>query len=158
MDNLGGDKVAFERDRFSVRAQNGQCVSVRSSVSAPDNRSVGNALAERRGDVWAVEGEFGFMRGLCAVRPSLLGVREADRDVEGGARVAKGGGEDVGGSEVSAKNEARNLGLSSAVAGLRRCVYQRSAPNPVHLCPVLPASLDPWTREPQAPTQFHDAG
>ena len=71
-------------------------------------------------------GEFGFMPGLCAVRPSLPGVRGADRDVEGGVGVAKGGGEDVGGSEVSAKNEAGNLGLSSAVAGLSRCVYQRS--------------------------------
>ena len=99
---------------------------MRSSVGAADDRSVGDVLAEKRGDVWAVVGEFGFTPGLCAVRPSLPGARREDRDVEGGVRVAKGGGEDVGGSEVSAKNEAGKIGLCSAIAGLGRCVYQRS--------------------------------
>ena len=39
-------------------------------------------LAEKRGEVWAVVSKFCFTPGLCAVRPSLLGVRRADRDVE----------------------------------------------------------------------------
>ena len=56
----------------------------------------------------AVVGKFGFTPGLFAVTASLLGVRGADRDVEGGVRVAWGGGEDVGGSEVGARNEAGN--------------------------------------------------
>ena len=56
--------------------------------------------------MWAVVGEFGFVAGLCAVGLGLLGVRRADRDVEGGVGVAKGGGQDVGGSELSARNEA----------------------------------------------------
>ena len=155
---------------------------MRSSVGAADDRSVGDVLAEKRGDVWAVVGEFGFTPGLCAVRPSLLGVRRADRDVEGGVRVAKGGGEDVGGSEVSAKNEAGNLGLCSAIAGLGRCVYQRSnrvvvvrdaqqmawaAPvsrdsvwqhrAQVHRVWRSPGAGEPSQRAPQAPTQLHDA-
>ena len=53
-------------------------------------------------------------------------MRRADRDVDGSAGVAKGGGEDVSGSEVSARNEARNLGLGSAVAGLSRGVHKCS--------------------------------
>ena len=73
---------------------------MRSAVGAPDHLGVGNVLAEMRGGVWAVVGEFGFVPGLCAVGPGLLGVRRADRDVEGGVGVAKGGGEDVGGSEL----------------------------------------------------------
>ena len=36
----------------------------------------------------------------------------------GGVRVAKGGSEDVGRPEVGAKDEARNLSLSSVVTGL----------------------------------------
>ena len=45
----------------------------------------------------------------------LLCVRRADRDVQGGVRVAKGGGEDVGGPEVGARDEAKNLGLTGVV-------------------------------------------
>ena len=50
-DNLRGDIVAFARDRFTERAKNGQRVSVRSPVGVPDNRGVGNVLAEKRGCV-----------------------------------------------------------------------------------------------------------
>ena len=50
------------------------------------------------GDVWAAAGEFGVVPDLCAVRPGLPGVRRADRDVDGGVGVAKGGGEDIDGS------------------------------------------------------------
>ena len=86
IDNLSGDKVPFECDRFTERAQNGQRVSVRSPEGAPDDRGVGNVLADKRGDV------FGFMPGVCAVRPGLLSVRRADRDVKGSVGVAEGRG------------------------------------------------------------------
>ena len=102
-DNLSGERaIDFLRERKTVKV---------SRVGAPDDRGVGNVLAEKRGDLWTVVGKFGFTPGLCAVRPGLLGVRTADRDVEGGVRVAKGGGEDVGGSGVSARDEARDLSL-----------------------------------------------
>ena len=84
------------------------------------------SVCRKRGEVWAVVGKFGFTPGLCAVRPCLLGVRRADRDVEGGVRVAKGRGEDVSGSEVSARNETWNLSLGSAVTGLSRNVHKCS--------------------------------
>ena len=38
---------------------------MRSPVGAPDDLDAGNVLAEKRGNVWAVVGEFGFMPGLC---------------------------------------------------------------------------------------------
>ena len=83
---------------------------MRSPVGAPDD-----------GEVWAVVGKFGFTPGLCE---SWLGVRGADRDVEGRERVAEGEGEDVGGSEVGARNEARNLRLCSAITGLSRSMHK----------------------------------
>ena len=64
IDDLGEDNVAFERDRFTESAQNSQRVSVRSPIGAPDDRCVENVLAEKRGAVWAVVGEFGFVPGL----------------------------------------------------------------------------------------------
>ena len=123
-DNLSGDKVAYARDGFTERAQNDQSVSMRSPVGAPDSRSVGNVLAEKRREVWAVVGKFGFTPGLFAVTASLLGVRDADREVEGGVRVAWGGGKDVGGSGVSARNEAGNPSLCSTITGLGRSMHK----------------------------------
>ena len=73
----------------------------------------------------AVVGAFGLKPGLHAVRASLLGVRRANRDVQGGARVA-GGGEDVGRPEIGARDEDRNLGLGGVIAelgsGMDKCV------------------------------------
>ena len=43
--------------------------------------------------MWASVSTFDLKPGLRAVRPSLLGVRRADRDVDGSVRVAEGGGE-----------------------------------------------------------------
>ena len=40
IDNLGEDKVAFSRERFTERAQNGQRVSMRSPAGAPDDQCV----------------------------------------------------------------------------------------------------------------------
>ena len=89
MDNLGGDKVAFARDRFTERAQNSQRVSMRSPIGTP--------LAEK--------GEFGLVSGLRAVSASLLCKRGAGRDVEGSEGVAKCRGENIRRSEVSARDE-----------------------------------------------------
>ena len=163
------------------RAQNGQRVSVRWLPSAPDDRGVKNVLAEKRGDVWAVVSEFGIAPGLRAVRSCLLGVRRADRDVEGGVGVAKGGGEDVGGSGVSARNEAGNLCLCTAVAGLSRgvhkcsdrvvaaCGFAQSAAGVGGACVQgsrlaaqgtrrSPGAGEPSQRTPRAPARLHDAG
>ena len=61
--------------------------------------------------------KFGREPGSGATWASLLFVRRAaNRDVQGGVRVAEGGGEDVSGPEVSAGDEARNLG--GVVTGL----------------------------------------
>ena len=54
-----GDEVAFAR-------WIGQRVSVGSPAGAPDDRGVRNVLAEKRGGVWCVEGQFGFAPGLCS--------------------------------------------------------------------------------------------
>ena len=74
----------------------------------------------------ATVSKFGLKPGLRGVRPSLLSVRGADRDVEGVVGVAEVQSEDVGRSEVGARIEARNLSLRSAVAGLSRSMLQCS--------------------------------
>ena len=116
--HLSRDEIAFARDGFTGRAQNGQSVLVRSPTGAPDDRGVGDVLSEEGGKVWAVVGKFGLEPGLRAFWATLLSVRRAGRDVQGSARVAKGGGEHVGGPEISARDEAGNLGLSGVIAGL----------------------------------------
>ena len=95
VDHFSGDKVAFARNGFAERAKNGQRVSVTSPTGPADDRGVGNVLAERSRDVWAVIGKFGLTPRLCAVRAGPLSVRRADRDAESGARVAWGGGRRV---------------------------------------------------------------
>ena len=87
MDNLSGDKVTFARDGFTERAHNGQRVSMRSPTGTPHNRCVGDVLAEEGGKVWVTVGEFGLVSGLRSVNTSLLCVRGADRDVEGGVEL-----------------------------------------------------------------------
>ena len=116
-------KLRF-RGGFTERTQNGQRVSARSPIGAPDNRGAGNVLAEKRGEVCTTVGKCGLKPGLRAVRPSLMGVRRVDRDVEGSLRIDEGRGEYVRGPEVSARDEARNLSLGSAVAGQSRSVGQ----------------------------------
>ena len=61
--------------------------------------------------MWAVLGKSGL-------EPGLQSGPGADRDVQGGVRVAKGRSEDVGGPETSAGSEAGNIGLSGVIAGL----------------------------------------
>ena len=124
-DNLGGDKVTFARSGFAERAQNSERVSERSPIGTPHDRGVGNVLTEEGGRVWAIVREFGLVSGLRAVGAGQLGVRGADRDVQGGVGVAQGEGEGIRKPEVSG-DEPRDLHLSRAVTSLSRCVYQRS--------------------------------
>ena len=77
IDNLSRDKVAFARDGFTERVQNGQCVSVRSPVGAPHDRGVEDLLTEEGGKVWAIVRKFGLVSSLRAVGAGLLGVRGA---------------------------------------------------------------------------------
>ena len=68
--------------------------------------------------MWATVGEFGLVSGLRAVGTSLLSVRGADRDVKGGVGVTQGRGENIRRSQVSARDEPKNLRLSRAVRRL----------------------------------------
>ena len=111
--DLSRDEVAFARDGSTERAQHGQSVLVESHIGAPNDRGVGDVLKEERGEVWAVVVEFGLQPELRAVQASLLGVRRADRDIQGGARVAEGGGDDVGGPEIGAKDERPGTSVSA---------------------------------------------
>ena len=45
-------------------------------------------------------------------------MRRGNRNVQGSVRVAEGGGEDIGGPEITARDEAKNLGLGGVIAGL----------------------------------------
>ena len=90
------------RERKTVNVS----VSVRSPIGAPHDRVVGNVLAKKRGEVRAVMGEFGLVPGLRAIRASLLSVRGANGDAEGGVGVTKGGS-DVRGSQIGARDEPR---------------------------------------------------
>ena len=89
--------------------------------------------------MWAIEGEFGLVSGLRAVGTSLLGVRGADRDVQGGAGVTQG-------RQVSARDEHRDLHLSRAVGRLSCCVYQRGDRVVSHAWPrpAAPVSREPF--------------
>ena len=101
--DLSDNNVAFARERFTERAQNCQRVSVESPIGAPNDRGLGKVLPEEGGEEWAMVGKFGIKPRLRAIRTSLLTVWRANRDVKGGVRVAKGGGEDVGGPEISSR-------------------------------------------------------
>ena len=96
VDNLNRDKVTFARNGFAERSQNSQRVSVRSPMGTPHDRGAGNVLTKEGGKVRAKRREFGLVSGLRADMASLLSMRGTDRDVDGGAGVAQGGGEDVG--------------------------------------------------------------
>ena len=82
--------VAFARDRFAERAQNGQRVRVRSSIGTPHDRGVGDVLAKKGSQVGATVFEFGLHPGLGAVGASLQGVRRADGHVQCGVGVTQG--------------------------------------------------------------------
>ena len=73
-DNLSRSNVAFARNGFAERAQNGQRVGVRSPVGAPDNWGIRDVLAKKGGQVGAIMLKFGLDPGLSAVNTSLGGV------------------------------------------------------------------------------------
>ena len=58
--------------------------------------------------------------GCTPVRPAGRAVNRSD--VHGVVRIAKGGGLNVGGSEVGTRDESRNLGLNGVVTGLSSSV------------------------------------
>ena len=82
--------VAFARDGFAERAQNGQRVRVRSPRGTPHDRGVGDVLTEEGSKVGAIVFEFGLHPGLGAVGASLQSVWRADGHVQCGAGVTQG--------------------------------------------------------------------
>ena len=73
-DNLSRSNVAFARDGFAKRAQNGQRVGVRSPIGTPHDRGVGDILTKKSSQVRATVFKFGLDPGLRAVNTSLRGV------------------------------------------------------------------------------------
>ena len=94
-DDFSRGDVAFARDGFAERAQNGQCVGVRSPIGTPHNRGVGDVLAMKSNQMRAIVLEFGLHPGLSAIDTGLRGVRGADGHVQCSVGVAQGRGEDV---------------------------------------------------------------
>ena len=81
-DDFSRGDVAFARDGFAERAQNGQRVRVTSPIGTPHNRGVGDVLAKKGSQVGAIVFKFGLHPGLSAVSASLGGVRGADGHVQ----------------------------------------------------------------------------
>ena len=77
-DNLSRSNVAFARNGFAERAQNGQRVGMRSPVGAPDNWGIRDVLAEKSVQVGSIVLKFGLDPGLSAINTSLGGVRGAN--------------------------------------------------------------------------------
>ena len=96
-DDFSRGDVAFARDGFAERAQNGQRVGVRSPIGTPHDRGVGDVLAKKSGQMRAIVLEFGLHPGLSAIDTSLRGVRGADGHVQCSVGVAQSRGEDVSG-------------------------------------------------------------
>ena len=92
-------------------------------MGTPHNRGVGCSGGGRK--VWAIVGEFGLVSGLRAVSASLLCMRGADRDAESGVGVAQCRGENIRRSQVSTRDEPKDLHLSRAFTGLSSSMHQR---------------------------------
>ena len=88
--HFGRGKVAFARDGFTERAQNGQRVLVRSPIGTPHDRGVGNVLAKEGSQVGAIVVQFGLHPGLGAVGAGLQGVRRTNGHVQRRVGVAQG--------------------------------------------------------------------
>ena len=82
--------VAFARDGFAERAQNGQRDRVRSPIGTPHDLGVGDVLAKKGSQVGGRVFEFSLHPGLGAVGASLQGVRRADGHVQCGVGVTQG--------------------------------------------------------------------
>ena len=124
-DDFSRGDVAFARDGFAERAQNGQRVGVRSPIGAPHDRGVGDVLAKKSSQVRAIVLEFGLDPGLSAINNSLRGVRGADGHVQRSVGVAQSRCEDVSGPYIRAGNEARYLHLRGVVTLLCSCMNER---------------------------------
>ena len=123
-DDFSRSNVAFARDGFAERAQNGQRVGVRSPRGTPHDRGVGDVLAKRSSQVRAIVLKFGLDPGLSAVNIGLRGVRGADGHIQCSVGIAQSRGEDVSGPQVRARDETGNLHFSSVIALLRRCMQE----------------------------------
>ena len=82
--------VAFARDGFAERAQNGQRVRVRSPIGTPHDRGVGDVLTEEGSQVGAIVFQFGLHPGLRAVGASFQSVWRANGHVQCGVGVTQG--------------------------------------------------------------------
>ena len=123
-DDFGRGNVAFARDGFAERAQNGQRVGVRSPVGTPNDWGVGDVLAKESSQVRAVTLQLGRHPGLRAVSASLQSVRRTDGHVERRVGVAQGRGENIRRSQIGAWDEAGNIHLGGVVTLLRSRVQE----------------------------------
>ena len=82
--------VAFARDGFTERAQNGQRVGVRSPIGAPHDRRKGDVLPKEGSQVGAIVFQLGPHPGLCAVGASLKSVWRANGHVQRFVGIAQG--------------------------------------------------------------------
>ena len=85
-DDFSRGIVAFARDGFTERAQNGQRVG----VGTPHDRGVRDVLTEEGSQVGATVFEFGLHPGLGAVGASLQSVWRANGHVQCGVGVTQG--------------------------------------------------------------------
>ena len=108
--------VAFARDGFAERAQNGQRVGVRSPMGTPHDRGVGDVLSKEGSQVGTVMFQFGLYPGLCAVGASLQSVRGADGHIQRRVGITQSRGEDVSWSQVRARDEPGYLRLRGVIA------------------------------------------
>ena len=81
-DDFSRSDVAFARNGFAERAQNGQRVGVRSPIGTPHDRGVRDVLEEKSSQMRAIVLEFCLDPGLSAVNTSLRGVRGADGHIQ----------------------------------------------------------------------------
>ena len=84
------DNVAFSRDGFAERAQNGQRVGVRSPIGTPHDRGVGDVLPKEGSQVGAIVFQLGPHPGLCAVSASLQSVWRANGHVQRRVGITQG--------------------------------------------------------------------
>ena len=121
-DDISRSNVAFARDGFAERAQNGQRVGVRSPIGTPHDRGVGDVLTKKSSQVRSIVFKFGLDPGLSAVNTSLGGVRGANGDIQSSVGIAQSRGEDVSGPQIRARDEARNLHFRGVVTLLCGCM------------------------------------
>ena len=124
--DFGRGNVAFARNGFAERAQNGQRVGVRSPIGAPDDWRIGDVLAKEGGQMGAIALKLG--RTLDCVQ-SVPASRACGEQMDTSSAVqafAQGRGEDVCGSQIGAGDEAGDLHLGSVITLVRSLVQKGS--------------------------------